>query len=184
METNITDGEIAKEQERLFKGRTIDEVFSESEKQYWEEIDKDPKRNQGVDIAGIRKRKYERWAGGLPIAFIESGIIAELSGKASKVLWALTGLTTKGYRVIRAKDKAIARRSVSERWIKKALAELEYWHIITQNYKKGKKRRDSITLNRWDTAKPLLLAEGKVIEVFGEVSVAKKKHRKRTDCPV
>ena len=184
METYITDEQIAKAQAELFKDRTVDEVFSGSEKQYWEEIDKDPKQNQGVDIAGVRKRKYERWGGGLPIAFIESGIIAELSEKASKVLWALTGLTTKQYRLTRAKDTAIARRSVSERWIKKALVELEYWHIITQNYKKGKKRRDSITLNRWDTAKPLLLAEGKVVEVFGEVRITKKKHRKRTDCRV
>ena len=135
--------------------------MAETRRLYEEEIAGDPNANQGLDVLGLPRRGKERFAA-IALMFIESGIIAGLSGKACKVLWGLASLTTKRYRNTNAGNEKIAERSgVSEGGVKKALTELEYYHLITRMKKKKGKR--NIALNRWDTAEPKLIEEEKIV---------------------
>lgn len=92
-------------------------------------------------------------------------IWSELKGSSAKVLIAIAGLTGK-QRFTLASNECISKYAgVDIKTVRKALNELEYYHIIKRNpIPSGsiKRRRRRIVLHRWDTAKELLIKDKKV----------------------
>lgn len=92
-------------------------------------------------------------------------IWSKLKGASAKVLIAIANLTGK-QRFTLASNKCISEYAgVNIKTIGEALRELEYYHIIKRNLIPSgslKRRKRRIVLHRWDTAKSLLIKDGKI----------------------
>ncbi len=119
------------------------------------------KNEDGEWVVGYKLERYIKY----PIGFLEAGIIRELSSSAVKVFNILISLCNK-YRNTSVMDKTLIKLSgIGQETITKVLRELRYYHLISSHLLPGgglKKRRRKITLNRWDTARALLLKENKM----------------------
>ena len=157
------------------KAAPISDSRTELKKLWQKEIENDPDLNQGLDVAGSRKRKKEQFSAA-PWEFTRSGITAELRGSPGTVLWALASLTNK-YRNTRASNEMIAQwAGVCLDTVKRMLRQLEFYHLIgRRNLRSSRtKRKRIITLLRWDTAKPRLIKEGKIkVDESGKVVFVK-----------
>ena len=98
--------------------------------------------------------------------YVFSGVIATMSSSAVKVLNILASLVGRR-RFTKAGNKRIVYYSgLSDDKVKRALRELKYYNVIVINYIPGGsriKRLRRITIQRWDTALPLLIKENKVV---------------------
>ena len=130
-----------------------------------------PELNQGLEVLneagewviGRKKEQFLAYAR----AFLISGIIGELNGNAVKVLNVIAGFTNQ-QRNTTIKDKTIMKYAgiPSLTTLHKTKKELKFYHLISIHYLPGgslKKRRRCINLNRWDTAKAILVKEKKII---------------------
>lgn len=116
----------------------------------------------------------------IKLGFYHSNIISQLRPRALKlfiIILCCTGREQSTY----AGNKKLSRLSgISEVYIGKKkdsyLNELEYWHLIEKHLKPNrwnpKKKSRTITILRWDTARELLLKEGKIIKA-GKSYIAK-----------
>lgn len=146
--------------------------------EYWRSIDKkdeelvekypemngsyEVKNEDGEWVVGYKLERYIKY----PVGFLEAGIIRELNSSTVKVFNILISVCNK-YRNTSVLDKTIIKlSSIKQGTISKALRELRYYHLISSHLLPGgglKKRRRKIVLNRWDTAKVLLLKENKIV---------------------
>jgi hypothetical protein len=114
--------------------------------------------------------------------FYQANIISQLRPKATH-LYIIILLNTDKYQKTYIQNETLSQLSgLSIREISKGnkgndslLNELEYWHLIERRelpnpkYKKNKPRKNRcITVHRWDTAKKLLLKEGKMTQIEGK----------------
>jgi len=129
-----------------------------------------PELNQGLgvyDENGIFfiERKREQFSA-IAKRYIQEMIIAELKGSTVKVLMSITSLLG-SQRFTNAGNKCIGKYAgVDGKTVREALKELEYYHIIKRNLIPSgsrKKRKRRIVLHRWDTAKPLLVKDRKIM---------------------
>ena len=134
-----------------------------------------PELSQGLDMdgEGIHRRKKEQFTA-IAWEFVHSGIFAELSGSACKTLIAIASLTNK-YRNTSYNNRTISRwAGINNCTVKKSLRELEYYHLIKRfNLPGGSRtnRKRMIVLQRWDTAKDMLIEENKIkVDVEGKVN--------------
>ena len=120
------------------------------------------KNEDGEWVVGYNLERYIKY----PVGFLESGIIRELNSSAVKVFNILIKTCNK-YRNTSVLDRTIINLSgIKQGTITKALRELRYYHLISSHLLPGgskKKRWRKIVLNRWDTARALLLKEDKII---------------------
>jgi len=137
-----------------------------------EELDaeKYPEINQGLELKNeggewIIARKKEQFTA-FPRGFILAGIIGELSGSAKGILIVIAAFTNR-FRNTTITNPIIAKyANVEDKTIKKSLRELKFYHLISRHYLPGgssKRRRRCITLNRWDTARDLLIKEKNLV---------------------
>jgi hypothetical protein len=145
-------------------------MSDELKKQEQKEAKEYPDLNQGLEILneagewvlGRKKEQFIAYARG----FMLAGIIGELNGNAVKVLNVIAGFTNK-FRNTTITNKIIMRYAgMSKTPLDNALKELKFYHLISSHYLPGgsltrKIRR--INLNRWDTAKSLLIKENKIV---------------------
>jgi len=145
-------------------------MSDELKKQEQKEAELYPDLNQGLDVLneagewvlGRKKEQFIAYARG----FMLAGIIGELNGNAVKVLNVIAGFTNK-FRNTTITNKIIMRYAgMSKTPLDNALKELKFYHLISSHYLPGgsltrKIRR--INLNRWDTAKSLLIKENKIV---------------------
>ena len=130
--------------------------------------------NQGLDLdeEGIHRRKREQISF-IAWQFVNSGVFAQLSGSASKVLMVIASLTNK-YRNTTVSNKRISKwAGINICTVNNSLRELEYYHLIKRfNLPGGSRtnRKRMIILQRWDSAKDILMEENK-IKVDGEEKV-------------
>jgi len=144
-------------------------MSDELKKQEQKEAELYPDLNQGLDVLneagewvlGRKKEQFIAYARG----FMLAGIIGELNGNAVKVLNVIAGFTNK-FRNTTITDKIIKQYTlVCQRTLTVSLQELKFYHLIKIHYLPGgslTKKRRRINLNRWDTAKPLLIKENKI----------------------
>lgn len=133
------------------------------------EVELYPELNQGLKILNekgewVLGRKKEAFLS-FPRDFMFSGILRELNPSSVNVLCVIAGLVGI-QRFTNASNNSIIRYSgLALKTIKKALKELEYYHIIGRNLIPSgsiKKRNRRIILHRWDTAKAILIKEKKL----------------------
>ena len=106
----------------------------------------------------------------IPWGFINSGLFLILNRNSLKVYLFLS-IKCNRYRNTRVTNEKISREMrISNITIKRALAELKFYHFIHRRvYSMGPKlKRRIITLLRWDTAYKLLVKEGKIKAVSGK----------------
>lgn len=148
-----------------------------NKEEYWRSINKKdeklvekyPEMNGGYEVknedgewvVGYKLERYIKY----PVGFLEAGIIKELDSSAVKVFNILINVSNK-YRNTSVLDRTLIKLSgIKQGTITKALQELRYYHLISSHLLPGgsrKKRRRKIVLNRWDTARTLLLKENKI----------------------
>lgn len=137
-----------------------------------EELDaeKYPEINQGLELKNeggewVIARKKEQFTA-FPRGFLLAGIIGELSGNAKGALIVIAGFTSR-FRNTRISDKIIMRYAgMCQSSLTKSLRELKFYHLISSHYLPGgssEKRRRCITLNRWDTARDMLIKEKNLV---------------------
>jgi len=130
-----------------------------------------PELNQGLGVLneagewviGREKEQFLAYARG----FLTSGIIGQLNGNAVKVLNVIAGFTNR-FRNTTIKDKTIMKYAGISCLdpLYRAFRELKFYRLISSHFLPGgslKKRRRCINLNRWDTAKAILVKEKKII---------------------
>jgi len=106
--------------------------------------------------------------------YVFSGVIGTMSSSTVKVLNILASLVGR-QRFTKAGNKRIAYWSgLSDDGVKRALRELKYYNVIVINNIPGgsrTKRLRRITIQRWDTALPLLIKENKVVMEGSKVTL-------------
>jgi len=143
-------------------------------KNYKEQAEKEariyPEINQGLEVLNedgewVIGRKKEPFTA-YPRGFAFAGIIAVLNNSTVKILTIICSFTNR-YRNTTITNKSIEKYSgTSKDTVKKAIRELKFYHIISSHYLPGgslTKRRRCININRWDTARALLIKEKKII---------------------
>ena len=139
-------------------------------KQEEEEAKLYPELNQGLEVfneAGewVIGKKKEQFSA-IAWRYIKEGVLAELKGNTVKVLLAIASLTGK-QRFTKAGNECISEYAgVDIKTVKKSLKELEFYHFIKRNLIPSgslKKRKRRIVLQRWDTAKALLINDKRII---------------------
>ena len=142
--------------------------ISDLRKQEEEETKLYPELNQGLKILNekgewVLGREKETFLS-FPRDFMFSGILRELSLSSVNVLCVIAGLVGI-QRFTNAGNNSISRYSgLTLKTIKKALKELEFYHVIKRNLipSGARKRKRRIVLHRWDTAKEILIKENKL----------------------
>ena len=146
---------------------TISDTLKEQERK---EAELYPELNQGLEVVSengeiILTRKKETFTA-IAKGYVQCFIWSRLKGATAKVLIAIANLTGT-QRFTLAGDKCISEYAgVNIKTVREALKELEYYHIIKRNLIPSgslKRRRRRIVLFRWDTAKPLLIKDKKII---------------------
>lgn len=116
----------------------------------------------GEWVIGYEKEPFTAYARG----FVFSGIIGLLNGDTVKVLNIVASLTNR-FRNTTHKDETIIKyANICQNTLTKAFRELKFYHIISSHYLPGgglKKKRRCISINRWDTARPRLIKENKIV---------------------
>jgi superfamily II helicase len=101
-----------------------------------------------------------------PIGFVFSGIIGNLNATTVKILCVICSFNNR-FRNTTATNKMIGHRAnICRKTVKKALKELEFYHIITRHNLPGgslKNKKRCINISRWDTAIKKLIREKKII---------------------
>lgn len=145
-------------------------ISDELKKQEQKEAELYPDLCQGLDVLneagewviGRKKEQFIAYARG----FILSGIIGELNGNAVKVLNVIAGFTNKFRNTTITNETIMKYAGICRTPLHNALKELKFYHVISSHYLSGgsrTKKRRCINLNRWDTAKPLLIKENKIV---------------------
>jgi hypothetical protein len=131
--------------------------------------------NQGLDFdeKGFPRKKKEQFTA-IAWGFFIANVFAQLTGSASKTLFAIATYTNKKFRNTTALNPMISEcAGLNEDTVKKCLRELEYYHFIERHDIPGgsrKKRKRVIVLHRWDTAKEMLIKENKIkVDTKGKV---------------
>jgi hypothetical protein len=111
--------------------------------------------------------------------FYQLNIISQLRPKALKLYMIILFNTDKWQKTYIKNDTLSQVSGLSINIISKRknslLNELEYWHLIERRElpnprynKNNPKKNRCITVHRWDTAKELLIKEGKIIKIEGK----------------
>jgi len=131
--------------------------------------------DQGLDFdeKGFPRKKKEQFTA-IAWGFFIANVFAQLTGSASKTLFAIASYTNKKSRNTTATDSMISEcAGLNKDTVKKCLRELEYYHFIERHDIPGgsrTNRKRKITLQRWDTAKGMLIKENKVkVDTKGKV---------------
>ena len=131
--------------------------------------------DQGLDFdeKGLSRREKEQFTA-IAWGFFIANVFAQLTGSASKTLFAIATYTNKKSRNTTATDSMISEcAGLHEDTVKKCLRELEYYHFIKRHNLPGGSRINKIrmiTLQRWDTAKDMLIKENKIeVDTEGKV---------------
>lgn len=107
--------------------------------------------------------------------FFQANIFAQISGSASKVLFAIASLTNVQRNTSATNEELAKWSGVNLNTVKNSLRELEYYHFIERhNTPKSTriKRKRIITLQRWDTAKEKLEMDNKaILDDAGKVKI-------------
>ncbi len=114
---------------------------------------------------GSNYRKEKEQFSAIAWGFTQSGVFAQLSGSASKVLIAIASLTNK-YRNTSVVNNTLSRwAGINSSTVKNSLRELEYYQFIKRISLPGGScahRKRMIVLQRWDTAREKLIKENKI----------------------
>ena len=128
-----------------------------------------PEISQGLDIlneAGewVLGREKEQFMA-FPQGFVLEGIIRELNNSAVTVLSVIASFTNRFRNTIITNETIAKYAGVTEYTVKIVLRELRFYHAISSHILPGgtlTRRRRIITVNRWDTARALLIKEKKI----------------------
>lgn len=128
-----------------------------------------------MDEKGFPRKKKEQFTA-IAWGFFIANVFAQLTGGASKTLFAIATYTNKIHRNTTATNPMISKcAGLHEDTVKNCLRELEYYHFINRHDSPGGnriKRKRTITLQRWDTAKEKLIKEKKItVDTNGKVDM-------------
>ena len=136
-----------------------------------------PEIDQGIALeeGSLYRRDPEQFSA-VAWGFFVSNVFAQLTGSASKTLFAISTYTDKKYRSTLITNFTISKcAGLNPDTVKKDLRELEYYHFIERHDVPGGTRKErvrKITLQRWDTAKEKLIKDKKVtLDTRGKVSI-------------
>lgn len=123
--------------------------------------------DQGLDFdeKGLPQREKEQFTA-IAWGFFIANVFAQLTGSASKTLFAIATYTDKKFRNTTVTNPMISEcAGLDKDTVKKCLRELKYYHFIERHDIPGgsrTNRKRKIALQRWDVAKNMLIKENKI----------------------
>lgn len=131
--------------------------------------------DQGLDLdeKSFPRRNKEQFTA-IAWGFFIANVFAQLTGSASKTLFAIATYTNNNFRNTAITNPMISKcAGLNVDTVKKCLRELEYYHFIKRHNIPGgsrENRKRMIALHRWDTAKDMLIKENKIkVDTKGKV---------------